>query len=390
MLNNEFPPLGGGTGTVNRAMLQYFAQVQGLEIDLVTSALGKRSEKEVFAERITIHKVPVNNKNIHHSSNRELSAYAVRGFFQALKLHRKRNYNLCFAWSVVPAGAVALLLQKLTGLRYLVRVCGPDIPGFEPRYQVISSVLSPLIRMTLHNAVAVVTKSEGEREMIRPLTRKADVTIVPNGVDLNVFQPGNPIPNDGPLRLLCVGRLIARKGQNHLIQAVKRLTDLGIDVTLDLIGEGDERHAYESQTDKLGLTSKIKFQGYVPREQIADHYASAHVFLLPSYNEGMSVATLEAMAAGLPLIITRTCGTQELVEEGINGWTHDWGNIETLTAHIKRLAIDRPLARQMSVCSRSRAEQFSWEIGAAAYLELFKQMLTHRLSPRLQEEKALT
>ena len=390
MLNNEFPPLGGGTGTVNRAMLQYFAQVQGLEIDLVTSALGKRAEKEVFAERITIHKVSVNNKNIHHSSNRELSTYAVRGFFRALKLHRKRNYDLCFAWSAVPAGALALLLQKLTGLRYLVRVCGPDIPGFELRYQVISSVLSPLIRMTLQNAAAVVAKSEGEREMIQTLTRNADVTIVPNGVDLNVFQPGDSIPDDGPLRLLCVARLIARKGQNHLIEAVKRLTDLGIDVTLDLIGEGDARHAYESQTEKLGLRPKIKFQGYVPREQIANHYARAHVFMLPSYNEGMSVATLEAMAAGLPLVTTRTCGTQELVEEGVNGWTHGWGDIEALTAHIKRLAIDRTLARRMSEFSRSRAKQFSWEIGAALYLELFKQKLTRSSSPRLQAEKALT
>jgi glycosyltransferase involved in cell wall biosynthesis len=332
----------------------------------------------------------VNNKNIHHSSNRELSAYAVRAFFHALKLQRKRNYDLCFAWSAVPAGAVALLLQKLTGLRYLVRVCGPDIPGFEPRYQVISSVLSPLIKMTLRNAAAVVAKSEGEREMIRQLTRKADVTIVPNGVDLNVFQPGDSIPDNGPLRLLCVGRLIARKGQNHLIEAVKRLTELGIDVTLDLIGEGDERRAYESQTEKFGLTLKIKFHGYVPREQITKHYTRAHVFILPSYNEGMSVATLEAMAAGLPLIITRTCGTQELVAEGVNGWTHDWGDIETLSAHIKRLATDRALARRMSLFSRSRAEQYSWEIGAAAYLELFKQVLTHRLSPRLRAEKAHT
>ena len=52
MLNNEFPPLGGGTGTVNRALLQRFARVPGLEIDLITSALGKREEEEQFAERI--------------------------------------------------------------------------------------------------------------------------------------------------------------------------------------------------------------------------------------------------------------------------------------------------------------------------------------------------
>ena len=52
MLNNEFPPLGGGMGTVNRALLQCFEQVPGLEIDLITSALRKRRETEAFAERI--------------------------------------------------------------------------------------------------------------------------------------------------------------------------------------------------------------------------------------------------------------------------------------------------------------------------------------------------
>ena len=59
MLNNEFPPLGGGTGTVNRTLLQRFARVPWLEIDLITSALGRRAENSQFAERIHITKVPV-------------------------------------------------------------------------------------------------------------------------------------------------------------------------------------------------------------------------------------------------------------------------------------------------------------------------------------------
>ena len=78
MLNNEFPPLGGGTGTVNQAMLQHFVRVPGLEIDLVTSALGKTSEEESFSDKIRLYKVPVRNKNIHHSANRELIEYAIR------------------------------------------------------------------------------------------------------------------------------------------------------------------------------------------------------------------------------------------------------------------------------------------------------------------------
>src|SRR5215212_3568493 len=158
MLNNEFPPLGGGTGTVNRAILQQLAHEQDLAIDLVTSALGRRREQERFAARIRILKVPVNNQNIHHSSNRELLTFAARALPAALRLHRAQPYDLCFAWSAVPAGGVALALRRTTGLPYLVRVCGPDIPGFERRYGPLYPILAPSIRAIWHGAAAVVAK----------------------------------------------------------------------------------------------------------------------------------------------------------------------------------------------------------------------------------------
>ena len=374
MLNNEFPPLGGGTGTVTRAMLRQFAQVPGLEIDLITSALGKREEEEMFAERVRIFKVPVSNKNIHHSSNRELLTYAVRTLPFALKRHRARPYDLCFAWSAVPAGLVALMLRRIARLRYLVRVCGPDIPGFEQRYKAIYLILSPIIRAVWHGAAAVVAKSAGEVEMIRALDGRINVTLVPNGVDLTTFQPCASIPDDGPLRVLCVARLIKRKGQHHLIEAVKRLTDEGIAATIELVGTGDEQASNQTQVQGLGIGERVRFAGYVPREEIATHYAAAHVFVLPSYNEGMSVATLEAMAAGLPVIVTRTGGTAELVEEKVTGLTFSWADVDTLTAHLRLLATNRALARQMGAASRARAAGFSWDAAADRYLKMFEQM----------------
>lgn len=384
MLNNEFPPLGGGTGTANNALLQHLAQLPELEIDLITSALGNREEEEKFAERIRIFKVPVNNKNVHHSSNRELLTYATRTLPLALKRHRARPYEFCFAWSAVPAGLVALALLRFAKLEYLVRVCGPDIPGFEQRYKAIYPILSPFIRAVWHGARVVVAKSEGEAQMIRRLDSRINVTLVPNGVDLTAFQPGDPIPDNGPLRLLCVARLIERKGQHYLIKAVKQLTDAGINVTLDLVGTGDARAANEAQVRKLGLKDRIQFLGYVPREEIATHYTKAHVFVLPSYNEGMSVATLEAMAAGLAVTVTRSCGTSELVEEGINGFNCNWADVRTLAARLRCLATDRALARRMAAASRARAEHFSWEVAAERYLEMFELMTTRSsaLSPR--------
>lgn len=374
MLNNEFPPLGGGTGTVNRAILQRLAQVPDLEIDLITSALGTHFEQEQFADRMVLFKVPVNNRNLHHSSNRELLTYAARALPFALKRHRVRAYDFCFAWSAVPGGGVALALRRLGGLRYLVRVCGPDIPGFEQRYGPLYPILKPTIKAVWHGADVVVAKCEGEADMIRRIDARVKITLVPNGVDLAAFNPA-PIDDGGPLRVLCVARLIERKGQHHLIEAVKRLVDDGLDVTLELIGTGDALAANRQQADRLGVADRVSFVGYVPREDIAARYTAAHVFVLPSYNEGMSVATLEAMAAGLPVIVTRTGGTAELVEEGVNGLTFDWADVGTLTAHLKRLALDRALARSMGAASRQRAALFSWDAAAHTYLKLLQDFM---------------
>lgn len=378
MLNNEFPPIGGGTGTVNQALLRRFGELPGLEIDLVTSAVGKEALEEAFAPAVRIFRLPVNRFNIHHASNRELLTYAARAAHFGWRLQGSRPYDFCFAWSAVPAGGSALTLRRLAGLPYLVRVCGPDIPGFERRYGPLYPVLKPAIRAIWHGAQTVVAKCEGEADMIRAVDPQVPVTIIPNGVDLAAFSPAGPIPDGGPLRLLCVARLIERKGQHHLISAVQRLTAEGVDVVLDLVGTGDAQAAYQAQAQDAGVAGRVRFVGYIEREAIAECYASAHVFVLPSYNEGMSVATLEAMAAGLPVIITVTGGTAELVADGENGLTFQWADVDTLVAHIKRLAADRELARQMGAASRMRAERFSWNVPASAYMKLFSQLAMQR------------
>ena len=375
MLNNEFPPLGGGTGTVNQALLYRFANSPDLEIDLISSALGRGEERVQFAPRVRIFLVPVNNQNIHHSSNRELLTFAARALGLALRLQRAQRYDFCFAWSAVPAGGVALALRQLSGLRYLVRVCGPDIPGFERRYGWVYPILTPIIRAIWRGAQIVVAKCEGEAEMIRQVDHGVNIALIANGVDVEAFQLAAPIPDQGALRLLCVARLIERKGQQHLIEVVKRLTARGVDVTLDLVGTGDAETANRALAQSLDVAARVNFIGYVPRGEIAKHYAAAHVFVLPSFNEGMSVATLEAMAAGLPVVVTRTGGTAELVEEGVNGLTFNWGDLEMLTTHLCLLDSDRELARRMGAASRARAALFTWDSAATRYLALFSSLV---------------
>ncbi len=373
MLNNEFPPLGGGTGTVNRALLERFARVPRLEIDLFTSALGHRAEREQFAEHVQIYKVPVLNGNIHHSTNRELLMYAAQAWWAALLRQRAMRYDLCMAWSAVPAGAVALGLRRLGGPPYLVRVCGPDIPGFEERYGGVYPLLTPVIRATWHGAAVVVAKCDAEAAMIHAVDRNVAVPLGPNGVDTAGFRPAG-IGDRGPPRVICVGSLIERKGQRQLIEAARRLRDRSIDIVVECVGEGDARADYQAYAQALGVADRIRFSGYVAREAIAQHYTASDVFVLPSYNEGMSVATLEALAAGLPALVTRTGGATELVAEGVNGAIFDWGDIERLSMLLAELAQDRGRLQRMGAASRERAAQFSWDAAAARYIELFEEL----------------
>ena len=209
--------------------------------------------------------------------------------------------------------------------------------------------------------------------MIHAVAAQIAPVLIPNGVDLAQFRPGAPVPDNGPLRVICVARLIERKGQQHLIAAVARLLAEGVDVRLELVGTGDAERQLQRQALALGIADQVTFAGYVPREHIAQHYAAAHIFALPSFNEGLALAGLEALATGMPLVLSRTGGTEDLVAEGENGLTFGWADVETLAAQLRRLAADRPLARRMAVDSRARAERFGWPMIAEQFLTLLRQ-----------------
>jgi len=109
MLDNEYPPLGGGTGVVNYHLLDGLRQLhQEVEVDLVTSSRSRRDyEYAEMTPAIRLHKVPVDNRNIHHSTNVELLRYTWRGYRYARSLAQQRPYDLCFAFAGVPAGGIS-------------------------------------------------------------------------------------------------------------------------------------------------------------------------------------------------------------------------------------------------------------------------------------------
>lgn len=372
MLNNEFPPLGGGTGTVNEELLKEFAKDPGLEIDLITSALGAKEELSVLSPKINIYKVPVRNKCIHHSSNRELLTFAYLGYRKAAALQRERPYDMVFAWSAVPAGGVALALQRKFGIKYLVRTCGPDIPGFETRYSYLYPILKPMLRSVFKNASAVVAKCRSEADLIIATAPLANPIIISNGVDTARYKAAHKErPETSRYRdLLCVGRLIERKGHAQLLQAIKLLVDGGTRVRARFVGSGDSERDLKKLSAKLGLDQFVTFDGYVPREKLPEVYQQAGVFVLPSEREAMSVAVLEAMATGLPVVTTRGCICDDVIVEGKNALVYEWGDIAALAHKLKTLLDSVELRIRLGIQSCTLANRLSWNRVAEQYVAL--------------------
>lgn len=356
MLNYEFPPIGGGAANANRYMLREFAEMDGLSVDLVTSS-ADGDERVSFGDGIQIFKLDVGKRDHHHWTQLEVLRYAVRGYLKTRKLANRNDYDLVHAWFTVPSGVMAAGL----GLPYLVALRGSDVPGYNERFELQYTVLKPIIRRTWRGADAVVANSEGLRDLALE-TLEMDIDVIPNGVDVGEFTPDHD--RNEPMEVLCVSRLVERKGIRYLLMA---LADL--DVELTLVGEGQRQAELEVLARDLEIDDRVSFEGYVPHDHLSAYYQAADVFVLPSFNEGMSNSLLEALAAGLPVIVTETGGTAELVSN--NGFVVSKADAEAIETSLRRYLDDEALREDHGRASRRRAEKMSWRSVSERYVDLY-------------------
>jgi len=371
MLNNEYPPIGGGTGTVNKEILEGLKNYKDIKIDLITGGQGKENHVEQVSDNVRIFVIGLNRKNIHHASNLELITYTFKAFFKARKMQKSENYDFSFSWSSVPAGFISLVLYYIFKLPYIVRIGGSDIPGSEKRYTYIYKLISPIIKTIWKKSNLLIIKCEMEKEKVFAINSKLKLKIISNGVDTQKYKPVDRSENE-QIQLICVARLIKLKGQDLLIKAISQLKNEGIIFQVVLVGDGDETANYKSMAKELHVSHLVDFKGYIERERIEKFYQKADIFVLPSCSEGMSNALLEAMACGLPVIVTNVGGTHELVTEGENGFIFQVGDKDQLSNIIKNIAKEPHILKEMGIKSRVRAEVLNWQNVVNEYYTIFK------------------
>jgi len=369
MLNYEYPPLGGGAANATYYLLREFNSRKDIEVDLVTSSAKGILEIEQFSDLITIHKLPIRKKSIHYWTLPEIISYSLkaRSYIKNLK---PDSYDLIHAFFGIPCGVLAHRYRKKTP--YVVSLRGSDVPGFNERFSLQYILLNPIIRKVWKDAAFVVSNSVGLSDLAHKTEPGLQIEMILNGIDLAAF-PVRVERNDGNFVILTVARLIKRKGIGDLIEAMPIVIEKCRNVKLIIIGEGNLERELCDQVSELGLMDFIEFKGYVPHENLPKYYALSNLFVLPSYNEGMSNTILEAMAAGLPIITTNTGGTSELIEG--NGIVVQAGDTQSIGNAILQYIYDPNMIANHGEKSREKAKLMEWGQVANQYYQLFCEVI---------------
>ncbi|PZU38859.1 MAG: glucosyl transferase [Microbacterium sp.] len=146
-------------------------------------------------------------------------------------------------------------------------------------------------------------------------------------------------------RVLFVGRLTREKQIDQLLRAVAAL-DPALDVDVEIVGGGDQRKHLEQLAEQLGIADRVVFHGRVDDDELRRIYTRASVFAMPSVAELQSIATMEAMASGLPVVAADAMALPHLVREGDNGYLFDPASIDELTAALTRVLTADPDERR--------------------------------------------
>jgi glycosyltransferase involved in cell wall biosynthesis len=256
-------------------------------------------------------------------------------------------------------------------------------------FAVFCDRLSPRLRAlmvaTMGRAARIVVIGSFWRQfLVQDLGIDAQkVVVVPNGVPLPPLArsaqaktpPGEAL--DAPCRILYLGALGRRKGTSDLLQALAspRLRTLQWDVVV--AGNGDV-DSFRSQAVALGIGDRVTFPGWVGPEDAQGLLASADIFVLPSYNEGLPVAVLEAMAVGIPVVTTRVGAIPDLGIDGEAGFIVDPGSIDDLADRLALLVDDPALRSRFGSTGRRRIEsEFAIDSTARRLAALYREASFH-------------
>jgi glycosyltransferase involved in cell wall biosynthesis len=317
------------------------------------------------------------------------------GITKVLREARRTRPDVLHAHWILPNGFIGAVASRLLGIPLVVSVPGSDaqVAGKNPLFR-------SMARFTFDQAGLLTANSESLRDAVVALgAEPAKFDMIIYGTDPNVLRPQMAgvakrraelaIPTDATV-LLCVGRMVYKKGFDDLIRALAISPLKESNVVAVMIGQGDQWVEWQALGRQLGVAEKVRWLGNVPKDRIVVDYNLADVLVMPSVSkpaDGLNVCVLDAMSCGKPVVASTVAGNALAVAEGVTGFLVPEQAPAELAVALARLVDDPALRRRMGAAGRARIEQeLGWPHLARRYLVHFAR-LAHLSS---QAEQSLT
>lgn len=321
IVDTWFPFIGGGQ--INAWETSKRLAKKGIAVDIITRNNGRDNHHKI--KNLNVYKLGAIS-----GPNNVITkiVFIARSYL----FIANRNYCLVHAHAFLP-GITGKLLFIFKRVPVIFSVHGTSI-GTNLNSPIIEYIERIILTKIKYSAQITVSK---DFLNIKNLNDK--IYYIPNGVDLKSFDKIKTNKYKNPT-LIFVGRLHPQKNLGTLIDAMSQASKLIPDINLLIVGKGQDEKLLKEKVKKLKLQHHIQFAGEVLGNELIKLYKSSHAFILPSIYEGQPISLLEAWAAKLPAIVSKTGDCQYLVKNKINGYfirnQNDPANItETITEAFK-------------------------------------------------------
>lgn len=295
-------------------------------------------------------------------ANPVLMAHASRSTIDRLR-RQSGDFDIIDAQYFYPDGVAGAILGRWLSKPVTITARGTDVNYFSTRF-----VPRGWIRWAATQSAAIFTVSEALKDTLLGLgIPEGRIIVTPNGVDLDLFSPGDRDHSRRSLALngtvlLSIGNLVPEKGHDLVIKALAHIEH----AQLVIVGAGPAREPLRALSERIGVADRIRWVEYVPQRELPNYYTAADATVLASTREGMPNVLLESMACGTPVIASNVGGVAEIVAAPEAGKLLPERSPDAIVAAWRELAIGAP-ARQET---RSYAQRFGWDVPVARQLEV--------------------
>jgi glycosyltransferase involved in cell wall biosynthesis len=287
---------------------------RGHQVRIVTAGMPHLPLESEEEEGIEVRRLRAFRRREDTCSVPEMAAWVMRAIPAAIAEVHRWKPDVIHAHFAVPTGAVAWAVHKVTGVPYVLTAHLGDVPGGVPEqtgnlFRWIKPFTVPIWRDAAATTAvsSFVAGLANDAYGVRP-------KIILNGIEL----PATPeLKRPEIPRLLMVGRMSVQKNPLAAVRALALLKDLPW--TMSVIGDGPLLAGIRTETERLGLASRIEFRGWATAAEVSAEMGNSSILLMPSLSEGLPMVAVEALTHGIAIVGSRIGGLSDVVEEGGNG-----------------------------------------------------------------------